>query len=159
MPFGLTNAQTTFQSSMKHAFRAQLQKYLLALFDDILIYSKTPEEHLKDLDEVLKILQERSLYVKMSKCEFGMEEIFYLRHIIRVEGVQVHMENFLAILDWPTPNTMTGLKGLLGLCTYYRRYVKGFSQFSAPLIDVTNKGEFTWIEVAQQTFEKMFKES
>ena len=69
------------------------------------------------------------------------------------------MEKIRAILDWPTPKTVTELKGFLGLCTYYRRYVKGFYQFAAPLTDVTNKGEFTWIEVAQQTFEKMFKES
>ena len=97
--------------------------------------------------------------MKMSKCEFGMKEVLYLRHIIRVEGVQVHMEKLPTILDRPTPKTMTGLKGFLGLCTYYRRYIKGFSQFVAPLTDVVNKGEFTWIEVAQENFEKVFKES
>ena len=110
---------------------------------------------MRHLDEVLGILKEQSLYAKMSKCEFGMKEMLHLRHIISADGVQVHMEKIRAILDWPTPKTVTELKGFLGLCTYYRRYVKGFSQFSAPLTDVTNKGEFTWIEVAQQTFEKM----
>ena len=65
------------------------------------------------------------------------------------------MEKIRAILDWPTPKTVTELKGFLGLCTYYMRYIKGFSQFVAPLTDLTKKGAFTLTEVAQQTFEKM----
>ena len=91
MPFGLTNAPTTFQSCMNHTFRAQLRKFLLVFFDDILIYSKTWEEHLKHLDEVLSILEEHSLYAKMSKCEFGMKEMLYLGHIISEKGIQIDM--------------------------------------------------------------------
>ena len=95
---------------------------------------------MKHLDEVLRILEEHSLYVKMSKCEFGMKDMLYLGHIINTEGVQVHMENIRAILDWPTPKVVAELKGFLGLCTYYRRYVNKFSQFSTTLTDLTNKG-------------------
>ena len=127
MPFGLTNALATFQSCMNHIFRAQLRKYLLVFFDDILIYSKTWEEHLKHLDEVLSILEENLLYVKMTKCEFGMKKMLYLGHIISAEWVQVHMEKIWAIKDCSMPKTVTELKGFLVLCTYYRRYVKGFS--------------------------------
>ena len=72
MPFGLTNAPATFQSCMNHIFKAQLRKYLLVFFNNILIYSRTWEEHLRHLDEVLGILQEQSLYAKISKCEFNM---------------------------------------------------------------------------------------
>ena len=72
MPFGLANAPATFQSCMNHIFRTRLHKYILVFFDDILIYSQTWEEHLSHLDEVLGILQEQSLYAKMSKCEFDM---------------------------------------------------------------------------------------
>ena len=64
------------------------------------------------------------------------------------------MEKIRAIRDWPTPKTITELKGFLGLCTYYRRYVKGFSQFAAPLTDLTKKGAFTWTELAHRTFEE-----
>ena len=92
MPFGLTNAPVTFQSCMSHTFKAQLRKFLLVFFDDILIYSKTWEEHLRHLDEVLGILEEQSLYAKMSKCEFGMQEMLYLGIVISANGVQVHME-------------------------------------------------------------------
>ena len=106
MPFGLINSSTTFQSCMHHTFKVQLRKYLLVFFDDILIYSKIWEEHLKHLDEVLEILEEQLLYTKMSKCEFGMKEMLYLGHIISVEGVQVHMEKIRAILDWPKPKTV-----------------------------------------------------
>ena len=99
MPFGLTNALATFQSCMNHTFRVQLRKFLLVFFDNILIYSKTWEEHLQHLDEVLSILEEHSLYAKMSKCEFGMKEMLYLGHIINEEGVQVDMEKIRAIRD------------------------------------------------------------
>ena len=67
----------------------------------------------------------------MSKCEFGMKEMLYLGHVINAEGVQVDMEKIRAIRDWPAPKTVTELRGFLGLCTYYRWYVKGFSQFAA----------------------------
>ena len=111
-------------------------------------YSKTWEEHLKHLDKVLSILEEHSLYTKMSKCEFGMKKMLYLGHIISAKGVQVDMEKIRAIRDWPVPKTVTELRGFLGLCTYYRRYVKGLSQFATSLTDLTKKGAFTWTKLA-----------
>ena len=104
---------------------------------------------MRHLDEVLGILQEQSLYAKMSKCEFDMQEMLYLRHVIRTNGVQVHLEKIRAILDWSTPKNVTELRGFLGLCTCYRRYVIGFSQKTAPLTDLTKKGAFSWLEAAQ----------
>lgn len=90
MPFGLTNAPTTVQSCMNHTFRQQLRKFLLIVFDDILIYNKTWEEHLLHIEEVLNILESKSLYAKASKCEFGMREIIYLGHKISEAGVSVN---------------------------------------------------------------------
>jgi hypothetical protein len=106
MPFGLTNAPTTFQSCMNHVFNKQLRKFLLVFFDDLLIYSKTWEDHLKHVDQILSIMEEQSLYAKESKCEFGMTEVLYLGHIIGEKGVQVHQEKIQAILDWPTPKIL-----------------------------------------------------
>jgi hypothetical protein len=131
---------------MNHIFRGQLRKYLLVFFDDILIYSRTWDEHLAHLEEVLGIMQASwalSLYSKESKCEFGMRELLYLGHIISEHGVQVHRENIRAILDWPTPKNLTELKGFFGLCSYYKRFVRGFSQLGAPLTDLTKKGVFS----------------
>jgi hypothetical protein len=82
MPFGLTNAPTTFQSCMNHIFRDQLRKLVLVLFNDILVYNKTWQEHMRHLDEVLNIMKVQSLYAKESKCEFGMTKLLYLGHII-----------------------------------------------------------------------------
>jgi hypothetical protein len=157
MPFGLTNAPATFQSCKNHVFNKQLRKHLLVFFDDLLIYSKTWEEHLRHVDQILSIMEEQSLYSKESKCEFGMSEVLYLGHIIGAKGVQVHQEKIKSIMEWPTPKTLTELRGFLGMCTYYRKFVKGFSQLCAPLTDLTKKGAFKWDEEAQITMDKMKK--
>ena len=105
---------------MNHMFKKQLRKFLLVFFDDILIYSRSWEEHLQQLDEVLSILEEQQLYAKMSKCEFGMTKMLYLGHVIGEQGVQVHQEKIQAIIDWPTPWNVIELRSFLGLYTYYR---------------------------------------
>jgi hypothetical protein len=90
IPFGLTNALVAFQSCMNHIFNKQLRKFLLVLFDDILIYSRMWEDHLRHVREILNIMEEQSLY---AKCKFGLTKILYLGHIIGAQGVQVHHEN------------------------------------------------------------------
>jgi hypothetical protein len=121
----------------------------LVFLDDILIYNRTWDEHLAHLEENLGIMQAQSLYAKESKCEFGMRELLYLGHIISEQ------EKIMAILDWPTPKNLTELKGFFGLCSYYRRFVRGFSQLGALLTNLTKKGAFHWTEESQQTFEKI----
>jgi hypothetical protein len=102
-------------------------------------------------------MEGKSLYAKESKCEFGMKKVLYLGDIIGVKGVQVHQEKIQAIIDWPTPKSLTELKGFIGICCYYRRFVKGFSQLCAPLTNFTRKGTFKWSPEAQLTFDKMNK--
>jgi hypothetical protein len=142
---------------MNHVFKKKLRKYLLVFFDDLLIYSRTWEEHIQHVEQILAIMEGKSMYAKESKCEFGMTEVLYLGHIIGVKGVQVHQEKIQAILDQPTSKTLTKLKGFLGIFCYYRRFVKGFSQLCAPLTDLTKKGAFKWSSEAQLTFDKMKK--
>jgi hypothetical protein len=84
-----------------------------------------------------------------------VRELLYLGHIISEQGVQVYQEKIKAILDWPTPKILTDLKGFFGLCSYYRWFVKGFSQLGAPLTNLTKKGAFHWTEESQQTFDQM----
>jgi hypothetical protein len=131
------------------------EETLVVFFDDLLIYSKTWEEHLRHVDQILSIMEEQSLYAKESKCEFGMTEVLYLGHVIGAKGVQVHQEKIEAIREWPTLKTLTKQRGFLGLCTYYRKFVKGFSQLCAPLTDLTKKWSFKWNDEAQVTMEKM----
>jgi hypothetical protein len=84
-----------------------------------------------------------------------MTEMLYLGHVIGMNGVQVHQEKIRAIIEWPTPRNVTELKSFLGLCTYYRKFVKGFSQLTMPLTNLTKKGAFIRIKKAHETFEKM----
>jgi hypothetical protein len=106
-PFWLTNAPATFQYWMNHIFRDHLRKLFLVFFDEILIYSRSWQENMRHLDEVLSIMEAQSLYAKESKCEFGMTDLLYLGHIISAQGVQVHQEKIKAILDWSMPGNVT----------------------------------------------------
>ena len=119
MPFGLTNAPATFHSCMNHIFRSHLRKFVLVFFDDILIYSRTWEEHLQYIETVLCLLQEQQFYAKLSNCEFGLKEMLYLGHIIGVDRVRVHEEKIRAIREWSEPRNVTELRGFIGICTYY----------------------------------------
>ena len=155
MPFGLINAPATFQSCMNHIFRSHLRKFVLVFFDDILIYCRTWEEHLQHIEAVLRILEEQQFYAKLSKCKFGLIEMLFLGHIIGVDGMRVHEEKIRAIRDWPEPKNVTELRGFVGICTYYPKFVKGFSQLAAPLTDLTKKGAFSWTDIAQRTFDML----
>eukprot|EP00253_Pinus_taeda_P006493 PITA_06493 len=157
MPFGLTNAPATFQSFMNHIFHSHLRNFVLVFFDDILIYNRTWEEHLQHIETVLCILQEQQFYAKLSKCEFGLMEMLYLGYIIGVDRVRVHKEKIRAIREQREPRNVTKLRGFIGICTYYRKFVKGFSQRAAPLIDLTKKGAFNWSDTVQRAFDRLKK--
>ena len=104
---------------------------------------------------LLRILEENQFYAKLSKCEFGLTYMLYLGHITGVDGVRVHEENIRAIWDWPEPNNVTKLRGFVDICTYYRKFVKGFSQLAAPLTNLTKKGAFGWIDNAERAFDRL----
>jgi hypothetical protein len=110
MPFGLTNAPSTFQGLMKSIFKPFLQKIVLVFFDDILIYSKSWEDHAQHFDKVLQLLNEQHLYSKPSKCFFGVKEVEYLGHIVSHEGVKVGPNNIKAMVDSPIPKTLNNLR-------------------------------------------------
>lgn len=133
----------------------KLRNFLLIFFDDILIYSKTWEDHLKHIKEVLNILEQESLYAKASKCEFGLKEILFLGHKINAQGVSVDEAKIIAIKECPRPKTLTQIRGFMGLCSYYRRFVKGFSKNFAPLIDLTKRGDILWSKMSRQYFKRL----
>uniref|UniRef100_A0A8R7VF59 Reverse transcriptase domain-containing protein n=1 Tax=Triticum urartu TaxID=4572 RepID=A0A8R7VF59_TRIUA len=155
MPFGLANAPGTFQALMNSIFGPYLRKFVLVFFDDILIFSKSLTEHIAHLQIVLQLLKEHQLFAKMSKCVFGVQQVEYLGHIITGEGVSTDPAKVAAVADWPLPTTPTQLRGFLGLCGYYRRFVKFFGTIARPLHDVLRKDSFQWTQTQTQAFQDL----
>jgi hypothetical protein len=124
VPFGLSNAPVVFMYLMNGIFRDYLDKFVIVFLDDILIYSKSKEEHEKHLRMVLQVLKEHKLYDKFSKCSFYQKKIRYLGHIISEEGIAVDPKKIRAIEGWPTPWNVSKVRSFMGLAGYYRRFIK-----------------------------------
>ena len=148
MPFGLTNAPATFMTLMDSVLRPYLGKFVIVFLDDILIYSKTEEDHLEHLRLVFDLLREHKLYAKESKCEFLQTEIHYLGHVISAQGVQMDMSKVEAIAHWPHPTNLEELQIFLGLAGFYRKFVRDYAKIAVPMTDqLKAQGKtFTWGE-------------
>ena len=127
VPFGLTNAPSVFMSLMNGVFRTYLDQCVIVFLDDILIYSKTEEEHEVHLRQVLQCLRDHQLYGNLSKCGFFQSEVKYLGHIITGDGIIVDVEKIRAIMDCPAPTNVSKVCSFMGLAGYYRYFVKDFS--------------------------------
>lgn len=142
MSFGLTNGPPSFQALMNFLFG--MLKFVVTFFDDILVFSKSLEEHKDHLTQVFDILQENKLYARREKCSFGQTEVEYLGHIINQEGVATDPSKIRAIQEWPAPTNITELRSFLGLSGYYRRFIKGYGVICRPLFDCLKKDAFHW---------------
>ena len=143
MPFGLCNAPATFQALMHDVLRPFLRRFVLVFFDDILIYSESWADHLRHVRAVLSTLQQHQLFVKRSKCTFGVESISYLGHIISAAGVAMDPAKVQAVADWPQPRSARAVRGFLGLAGYYRKFVGEFGTIAAPLTALLRKEGFS----------------
>jgi hypothetical protein len=120
MSFGLTNAPAFFMNLMNSVFMDYLGKFVVVFIDDILIYSQSEEEHAGHLRMVLQRLREHQLYAKLSKCEFWIDEVLFLGHIINKEGLVVDPKKVADILNWKAPTDARGLKSFIGMDGHYR---------------------------------------
>ena len=118
-----------------------MDKFVVVFIDDILIYSRTREEHVDHLRVVLEVLREHQLYGKLSKCEFWLEEVQFLGHVISTKGIAVDPTKIETVLKWERPKIVTEVRSFLGLAGYYRRFVQGFSKKVSPLTQLTQKDQ------------------
>ncbi|GJV33185.1 reverse transcriptase domain-containing protein [Tanacetum coccineum] len=130
MPFGLSNAMAVFMDLMNRVCRPYLDKFVIVFIDDILIYSKTKEEHDAHLRLILELLKKEELYAKFSKCDFWLSKVQFLRNVIDSEGIHVDPGKTESIKDWESPKTPTEISQFLGLAGYYRRFIEGFSKIA-----------------------------
>jgi hypothetical protein len=161
MPFGLRNAAMSFQLLMSLVLKGLNWKHVLCYIDDILIFSPDFKTHLKHLDEVFQRLREAKLTLKPSKCKFGVEKVMFLGHILSENGISVDPEKTEKIQNFPVPNTQKELRGFLGLCNYYRRFVLNYSKICIPLHKLLKKevkrkfSHGDWTDECQAAFEKL----
>jgi hypothetical protein len=148
MPFGLCNAPATFQALMNDVFRKHLRKFVLVYLDDILVYSRSAAEHAQHLEMVLKLLQQHKIYARLSKCQFAVDAVNYLGHVVGADGIRMQPSKINAVRDWPEPSGSPAqqriqLRGFLGLAGYYRRFVRYLAHMAAPLYELL-KDDVPW---------------
>jgi len=156
MPFGLTNAPATFQSFINSVLRPYLEKFVILYLDDILIYSKTLDEHVEHVRTVLKTLLKNNLYAKSKKCEFHKQKVEFLGHVISGKGIATDPNKIKSVKEWPTPKCVKNIQRFLGLCNYYRRFVKNFAFIAKPLHNLTKKNvKFIWTKSCEEAFKEL----
>jgi hypothetical protein len=158
MSFGLTNAPAYFMNLMNKVFMEYLDRFVVVFIGDILIYSKSDSDHEDHLRLVLQKLRDNQLYAKFSKCEFWIDEVPFLGHIISNGGISVDPAKVKEIMAWSIPTTVTEIRSFLGLAGYYRRFIEGFSKIAKPMTSLLEKGrEFKWDEKCQHSFNQLKK--
>jgi len=128
--FGLCNAHETFIRGMNDVLRYFLHDFVIVYLDDILIFNKTREEHVR---QVLDVLKKEKLFLKMFKCEFGKTSLLYLGHIVGGGELNIDPSKVKVVVDWPKPNNVIEVRSFLGATQYWRRLISNFSSISSPL--------------------------
>lgn len=141
---------------MSDVLRPYLRKFVLVFFDDILIYSKSLDEHLHQLAMVLETLVAHQLVANFKKCQFAVDKIEYLGHVISSEGVAADPTKIEAMVKWPAPKNVKELGGFLGLTGYYRKFVANYGSIVLPpLTQLLKKGNFKWNETTENAFQQL----
>jgi hypothetical protein len=158
MPFGLTNAPSYFMNMMNKVFMEFLDKFFVVFIDDILIYSKSNEEHEKHLRLIMEKLREHKLYAKFSICEFWLSEVAFLGHIVSKEGIAVDPSKVTAVTEWEPPKNVGEIRSFIGLAGYYRRFIKNFSKIATPMTELLKKEKkFKWTDEYEVSFQELNK--
>jgi hypothetical protein len=152
-PFDLANAPSTFIRLMNEVLRPFIGKFVVVYFDDILIYSKSLDEHIEHLHAVFCALREARLFANHEKCTFCTDRVAFLGYVMSPQGIEVDEARIEAIKTWPIPAMLTQLWSFHGLKRFYRRFMRDFSTIATPLNDLMKKGIlFHWGAAQDQAF-------
>jgi hypothetical protein len=159
MSFGLINALAYFMYLMNKVFMEYLDKFVMVFIDDMLVYSRSEEEHEEHLRLVLQKLQDHRLYAKLSKYEFWLKQVAFLGHIISKGGIYVDPSKVQDVLSWNAPMSVSDIQSFLGLAGYYRRFIEGFSKISKPMTELLEKDKkFKWTAACEASFQELKKQ-
>jgi hypothetical protein len=158
VPFGLSNAPVVFMCLMNGVFTEYLDKFVIVFLDDILVYSKSEEEHEQHMRMVLQVLREHQLYSKLSKCSFYQKKIHYLGHIISKDGIVMDPEKIEAIREWSTSKNVTEVRSFISIVGYYRKFIARFSRIAHPITSLQRKEKkFQWTKECERSFHQLKK--
>jgi Reverse transcriptase (RNA-dependent DNA polymerase)/RNase H-like domain found in reverse transcriptase/Aspartyl protease len=154
LPLGLCNSAPTFQMVMNNTFKEYVDKSVLVYMDDILVFSKTEEEHKVHLRQVLERLRECNFKLRLKKCSFSHTQLKYVGHIVSEEGITADPAKTSTVEDWPTPSSVSEVRQFTGFANYFRKYIKAYSAMASPLTNLTRKSSaFTWGKAQQEAFQ------
>ena len=156
LPYGLSNSPLTYVRLMNHVLSGLIGKSICCFMDDILIFSKTEQEHFQIIEQVLSRLADAGLKIKMEKCNFLKSKITYLGHELSRHGVKALKSKIEAVENYPTPTKTETVRSFLGLTGYYRKYIKGYAEIAYPLSSLLKKNvKFAWGESQQKSFDTL----
>lgn len=156
MPFGLHSAPATFQRLLDSVLGPELERNVLVYLDDIIIASQTFDDHLNHMAEVFRRLRSTKLHLNSEKCHFCRDSLRYLRHIIDQEGIRTDPTKVSAIANWPVPTSLKKVRQFLGVASWYRRFIAGFSTVVAPLTRLTRKNvRWAWTATEKEAFQRI----
>ncbi|XP_074378277.1 putative mitochondrial protein AtMg00860 [Apium graveolens] len=152
------NALVVFMDLLNYVFHDYLDKFMVVFIDDMSIYSWSREEHEEHLCIILDILRKTKLFAKILKCEFWLEEVTFLGHIVSGRGIELDHAKVEAITNWPKPRNVTVVMSFLGLVGYYRHFMEGFSSIAFPLPQLMRKRiKFEWNDDREKSFQELKK--
>jgi hypothetical protein len=138
---------------MNSVFMSELDKFVVVFIDDILIYSKSEEEHARHLCVILERLRDYQLYIKFSKCAFWLKEVSFLGHIISAEGIAVDPSKVQEVLHWRSTRSVTQIRSFLGLAEYYHQFILNFSKITKSMTKLLEKeAKFKWCPQCEEAF-------
>ena len=156
MPFGLRNAPSVFQRFVQDIFSDELGRFVQIYLDDIIICSKKKDHHIKQVSHVLKKLIENNLFAKLEKCDLHVERTQFLGFTITPKGLTMNEDKLKSIMEWPIPKNIKELQSFLGLCNFYRRFIKDFASIIEPLRHLLMKNNlFKWNKQADEAFNNL----